>query len=232
MDILVIDIGGTSVKLRATSGGRARRLKSGTGMGPAEMVVGVTRLAADWPYDAVSVGYPGEVRGGRPSMEPKHLANGWLGFDFAAAFGRPVKVINDAAMQALGAYAGGRMLFMGLGTGLGTALVVEHVVQPMELTQLPYKNGMSFGDHLRQSGMERLGLETWRREVAAISRLLRNALVADDVVIGGGNARLVNPLPPHCRRGDNADAFKGGALLWQDVWSRGWRVAMRAAETP
>lgn len=216
LDILVIDTGGTRVKIRVNHRDEIRQAPTGPAMGPLDLVERVRALAADWPYDSVSLGYPGEVRSGRPSREPHNLGTGWIGFDFQSAFERPVKVVNDAAMQALGSYQGGRMLFLGLGTGLGSALVIDKLVQPMELSKLPYKNGETFGDSVRHSAIERLGLEGWTTEVFTVIELLRNALVADYVVVGGGNARLLKALPPYVRRGNNANAFEGGFRLWLD----------------
>jgi polyphosphate glucokinase len=216
MEILVVDIGGSQVKIRASSGENIRRAPSGSTATPQHMVDRILELSDGWHFDVISLGYPGEVRDGRPSLEPNHLGLGWVGFDFQSAFRRPVKIINDAAMQALGSYDGGRMLFLGLGTGLGSAMVVENVVQPMELSKLPYKNGFTFGDFLRQSGKERLGLPAWRQEVAEVATLLRAALVADYVMLGGGNAFLLRRLPPHTRLGNNANAFEGGFRLWRD----------------
>ena len=216
MEILVVDVGGSHVKIRASSAEEIRRAPSGSTATPQQIVDRILELADGWSFEVITLGYPGEVRGGRPSLEPNHLGRGWVGFDFQSAFGRPVKIINDAAMQALGSYQGGRMLFLGLGTGLGSAMVVDNVVQPMELSKLPYKNGFTFGDFLRQSGKERLGLPAWRQEVAAVATLLRAALVADYVIVGGGNAHILRNLPPHTRLGNNADAFKGGYRLWRD----------------
>jgi len=215
-DILVIDTGGTRVKMRVNHRDEIRQGPTGPAMTPRDLVERVRTLATDWSYDAVSLGYPGEVRSGRPSKEPHNLGTGWIGFDFQSAFGRPVKVVNDAAMQALGSYQGGRMLFLGLGTGMGSALVIDKLVQPMELSKLPYKNGETFGDSVRHSAIERLGLEVWKSEVSQVIEILRNALVADYVVVGGGNARLLKELPPYVRRGNNANAFEGGFRLWLD----------------
>jgi len=220
MRILVVDVGGTYVKMRASSGVEVRKAPSGPDLEPQPMVDLVRDLATDWEFDVLSLGYPGEVRDGRPSLEPNHLGRGWVGFDFEAAFGRPVRIVNDAAMQALGSYEGGRMLFLGLGTGLGSAMVVDNIVQPMEISQLPYKNGGTFGDSLRHSGMERLGLRAWRQEVARVVALLRAAMVADYVLLGGGNIRLLAELPPHARLGNNANAFVGGFRLWRDTTIR------------
>jgi polyphosphate glucokinase len=177
------------------------------------MVEGVKKLAADWAYDLVSIGYPGPVLGDRPIAEPHNLGRGWVGFDFARAFGRPVKVVNDAAMQALGSYKGGKMLFLGLGTGLGTAMVVEGVVAPMEIGHLPYEAG-SYEDYVGRAGLERHGKKKWRRHVADVVERLIAALQPDDIVIGGGNVIKLQAPPPPCRKGDNANAFRGGFLLW------------------
>jgi len=216
MEILVVDIGGSRVKIRCSGEKDSRSLLSGPAMTPDNMADGVLSLASDWSFDVVSLGYPGEARYGRPSKEPNHLARGWVDFDFRTAFGRPVKIVNDAAMQALGSYQGGRMLFLGLGTGLGSAIVIDNVVQPMELSHLPYKNGRTYGDFLRQSGLDRIGVEAWRQEVANVVALLRAGLVVDYVVIGGGNTRHLGAPPPHARLGDNANAFDGGFRLWRD----------------
>ena len=183
-------------------------------MTPDQLVKGVTDLASDWHFDVISLGYPGEVRSGRPSQEPHNLGPGWTGFDFEAAFQQPLKIVNDAAMQALGSYEGGRMLFLGLGTGLGSAMVINKMVHGMELSKLPYKNGETFGDYVRHSAIDRLGLPIWRDEVARVTILLRDALVADYVVVGGGNARLLGQLPPFVRLGSNANAFDGGFRMW------------------
>jgi predicted NBD/HSP70 family sugar kinase len=215
MRILVIDVGGTHVKVQAT--GRRQRVKfpSGPKMTPAKMIAAVRTATAGWKYDAVSIGYPGVVVHGRPLGEPHNLGRGWVGFDFKRAFGRrPVKMINDAAMQALASYQGKRMLFLGLGTGLGSALIVDGVLVPMELAHLPYKNGCTYEDYLGLAGLRRWGKRKWRRHVNEIVGLLQTALEADYVVLGGGNARLLKRLPAGVRRGDNAKAFRGGYRLW------------------
>ena len=216
MDILVVDIGGTRVKIRCSGAAETREIASGREMTPQRLTDRVLETADGWRFDGITLGYPGEARGGRPTLEPNHLGPGWIGFDFPSAFHKPVKIVNDAAMQALGSYQGGRMLFLGLGTGLGSAMVIGKAVQPMELSQLPYKDGGTFGDFLRHSGMTRLGVPAWQQELSEIVTLLRAALVADYVVLGGGNARLVDELPPHTRLGNNADAFEGGFRLWRD----------------
>jgi polyphosphate glucokinase len=214
MNVLVIDIGGTSVKLLATGQDAPRKFSSGPGLTPEQMVAGVVQAAAGWDYEAVSVGYPGPVLCGRPVSEPVNLGPGWVGFDFAAAFGRPTKVVNDAAMQALGSYEGGRMLFLGLGTGLGSALIVDGVIEPMELGHLPYRKA-TFEDYVGIRGLERLGKKKWRRLVADVVARLTAALEPESVVLGGGNVRKLKELPPKCRAGDNANAFIGGFRLWE-----------------
>ena len=215
MKILVIDVGGTHVKVLATGHKRRVQFPSGPRMTPAKMIAAVRAATAGWNYDAVSIGYPGPVVHGRPIGEPHNLGHGWVGFYFKKAWGRrPVKIINDAAMQALGSYQGGRMLFLGLGTGLGSALIVDRVLEPMELAHLPYKKGRTFEDYVGLAGLERRGRKKWRRQVAEVVRELRHAVQADEVVLGGGNARLLNRLPPHTRRGDNDNAFRGGYRLW------------------
>jgi polyphosphate glucokinase len=216
MRIMVVDIGGTHVKLLATGRRTPVRLPSGPHLTPNEMVKLVKAAAAGWQYDAVSVGFPAPVVHGRPVTEPHNLGPGWVGFNFHKAFGKPVKVINDAAMQALGSYQGGRMLFFGLGTGLGSALIVEGLVEPMELGHLPYKKGKTYEDYVGQRGLKRLGKKKWRKHVLdAISRL-RAAFEADDVVVGGGNAKLIEKWPAGIRTGSNTQAFRGGYRLWQD----------------
>ena len=180
------------------------------------MVSGVNRLAADWTYDAVSIGYPGPVLRGRPIAEPYNLGSGWVGFDFVAAFGRPVKVVNDAAMQALGSYRGGKMLFLGLGTGLGSTMIVDGIVEPMELGHLPYKKG-TYEDYIGKAGLERRGKKKWRRDVADVVARLIAALQPEDTVLGGGNVHKLKELPPHCRAGDNDNAFRGGFRLWEQT---------------
>ena len=212
-NVLVVDVGGTSVKILASGQNEHRSFPSGPTLTPKRMVSGVKKLAGGWMYDVVSIGCPGPVLRGRPVAEPYNLGRGWVGFDFAAAFGRPVKVVNDAAMQALGSYKGGKMLFLGLGTGLGTAMIVEGIVEPMELGHLPYKKG-TYEDYVGRAGLERHGKKKWRRHVADVVARLIAALEPDDTVIGGGNVRKLEALPPHCRAGDNANAFRGGFRMW------------------
>jgi polyphosphate glucokinase len=219
MKVLVVDIGGTHVKILATGQRVKREFASGPAMTPQQMVSGVRKLAGDWKYDVVSIGYPGPVLKGRPVVDPRNLGPGWVGFNFQAAFQRPVKLINDAAMQALGSYKGGRSLFLGLGTGLGTAFIVDGIVEPMELAHLPYKSG-TFEDYVGLKGLQKHGTKKWRREVADVVTRLSAALEPDDVVIGGGNAKRLKELPPGSRLGDNANAFLGGFRLWKDVGER------------
>ncbi len=214
MNILVVDIGGTHVKILATGQDQRRRFASGPTLTPRAMVSGVRKLAKGWNYDVVSVGYPGLVLKGRISAEPYNLSPGWIGFDFQQAFRRPVKVVNDAAMQALGSYVNGTMLFLGLGTGLGSALVVDGHVVPMELAHLSYRTG-TIEDYLGLRGLQRLGRKKWRKHVAFIVERFTAALHPDDIVIGGGNAKELKKLPPGCREGDNANAFTGGFRVWE-----------------
>lgn len=214
MRILVVDVGGTHVKVLATGRRVPVKVLSGPALTPRQMVRLVREATTNWSYDAVSIGYPGPVVNGKPISDPWNLGHGWVGFDFARAFGRPVKVINDAAMQALGSYKRGRMLFLGLGTGLGSALIVDGVLEPMELGHLPYRKGRSYEDYVGAAGLKRLGRKKWRRHVLDVIALLRNALQADDVVLGGGNAKLLDRLPVGVRLGNNAYAFIGGYRLW------------------
>ena len=218
MKILVLDVGGTHVKILATGHKTRLQFDSGPKMTAKEMVAQVKAVTsqAGWDYDVISIGYPGAVLHDRPVMEPHNLAKGWVGFNFARALGRPVKIINDAALQSIGSYRGGRMLFLGLGTGLGTALIVESMVEPMELAHLPYKKGRTFEDYVGLQGLERLGRKKWRKNVAEVIQLLKTATQADYVVLGGGNARLLKKLPPDTRLGNNDNAFRGGFRLWQD----------------
>jgi polyphosphate glucokinase len=214
--LLVIDVGGTNVKLLATGRRAARKVRSGPKLSAKQMVRRVLKATADWDYNLVTIGFPGPVVDGRPAMEPVNLGEGWVGFDFEAALERPVRLINDAAMQALGSYEGGRMLFLGLGTGLGSALIVEGVVAPMELAHLPYKKGRTFEDYVGERGLERLGKKKWIEAVFDVTARLKAAFVADYVVLGGGNARKLKKLPPGARLGDNRNAFRGGFRVWQE----------------
>jgi len=214
--VLAIDIGGTNVKILASGQEERRKYPSGKALTPDKMVAGVKELANGWEYEVVAIGYPGIVRQGRPVVEPHNLAKGWVGYDFQAAFGCPVKVLNDAAMQALGSYRGGTMLFLGLGTGLGTALVVDGTVVPMELAHLSIGR-KTFEDDLGARGLRRLGRKRWQKRVEAITLRFASALLLDDIVLGGGNAKKLIKLPEGCRLGDNANAFLGGFRLWEGV---------------
>lgn len=214
MKVLVVDIGGTHVKVLATGQTEHREFPSGPGMTPGRMVAGVKKLAADWKYDALSIGYPGVVVHNRPVSEPHNLGHGWVGFSCEKAFRRPVKLINDAALQALGSYKGGKLLFLGLGTGLGSAMVLDGMVEPMELGHLPYKKA-TYEDYVGLRGLEKWGKKKWRSHVADVVERLVTALEPDDVVLGGGNVKKLKKLPPGCREGDNANAFVGGFRLWE-----------------
>ncbi len=224
--ILVIDVGGTNVKVLATGQKEPIKIPSGPKMTAKKMVQEVRQATKDWNYSLVSIGYPGPVVHGHPLCNPHNLAGGWVGFDFRKAFGRPVKIVNDAAMQALGIYRGGRMLFLGLGTGLGSAMIVDGILEPMEVAHLPYKKGRTYEDYLGIRGLERLGKKKWRRHVADVAEELKNALEADYVVLGGGNAKLLKTLPPGCRLGDNSTAFTGGFRLWDEAAEKSkWNLA-------
>jgi polyphosphate glucokinase len=225
MRVLAIDIGGTHVKILATGQTEKRAIASGPTLTPRRMVTAVKRLAQGWTFDVVSIGYPGPVLHNRPMLEPHNLGRGWVGFDYARAFGKRVRILNDAAMQALGSYRGGRMLFIGLGTGLGTALVMEGQVEPLELAHLPYKKGRTYEDYVGLRGLERLGKKKWRKAVVDVIAQLRAAMQADYVVVGGGNARKLDHVPQGVALGDNANAFLGGFRMWEGESSRGRRTA-------
>jgi predicted NBD/HSP70 family sugar kinase len=214
MKILVIDVGGTHVKVRATSHRKEIKISSGRKMDARKMVGAVRKAVKGWHYDVITIGYPGLVLHGRIVGEPHNLRHGWISFEFEKAFGCPVRIINDAAMQALGGYEDGRMLFLGLGTGLGSAFIVGGKLEPMELAHLPYKKGRTYEDYVGNAGLKRLGKKKWRHHVNIIVRQLQRALEATTVVLGGGNARLLKKLPPGVRRGENSNAFKGGFRLW------------------
>ena len=214
MNILVIDVGGTHVKILASGEKVRREIDSGPTLTARQMVSSVKKLADGWEYDLVSIGYPGPVVHDRPMAEPHNLGKGWMGFNFAAAFKLPTKVINDAAMQALGSYRGGKMLFLGLGTGLGSAMILDGIVQPMELAHLPYKK-RTYEDYVGARALEEFGRKAWRKHVEDVVEYLVAALQPEDVVLGGGNATLLKQLPPLCRLGDNANAFKGGFRMWE-----------------
>ena len=213
--VLVIDVGGTSIKILATGQQERRKIPSGRAMTARAMVTAVKQLVEGWEYDAVSIGYPGPVIRGRPVAEPHNLGRGWVAFDFKKAFGCPVKVVNDAAMQALGSYDGGKMLFLGLGTGLGSAMIVDGIIEPMELAHMPYRRA-TYEYYVGKQGMKRVGKKRWRKNVAEVVDRLTAALEPDYVVLGGGNARKLKELPQGCRIGANANAFCGGFRLWED----------------
>ena len=214
MRVLAVDVGGTHVKILATGETEKREFDSGPKLTARQMVAGVKRLARGWRYDVVAIGYPGPVVHDRPVAEPHNLGAGWVGFDYAAAFGCLVRIVNDAAMQALGSYRGGRMLFLGLGTGLGTALIVDGRIEPMEIGHLPYLKH-TYEDYVSDRALERHGKKKWRKHVLDVIKRLGAALEPDEIVIGGGNVRHLKRLPAHCRAGDNANAFKGGFALWE-----------------
>lgn len=214
MRILVIDIGGTNVKVAGSWDRELLKVASGPTMTAGQMAERVLAATKDWEYDVVSIGYPGPVKANQPVKEPRNIGGGWKAFDFEAAFGKPVRVVNDAALQALGSYAGGRMLFMGLGTGLGTAIVSDGRLEPLEIAHLPYKKEQTFEEYLGEAGLERLGKERWIRNVGMVAEMLRNALLCDYVMLGGGNVRKIDTLPPHTRRGGNEYAIDGGIRLW------------------
>ncbi len=220
MKVLAIDVGGSHVKCLASGQSRPCRFVSGPTMTAEAMAAVVLAATRDWRYEAVSIGFPGPVMHGAPVREPHNLGGGWVGFDFGRAFARPVKVVNDAAMQALGSYEGGRMLFLGLGTGLGSALIVDGEIEAMELAHLPYRKGRTYEDYVGARGLERLGKKRWRKAVLDVIESLNAALRPDYVVLGGGNARNLKTLPGYVRRGDNANAFIGGFRLWDDSGAR------------
>lgn len=216
MKILVIDVGGTHVKVKLQGQEEILKLPSGPTLTPAQMVEMVRQATATWAYDAATFGIPAPLLHDKIVLEPVNLGKGWMGFDFAAALGKPVKLINDAAMQALGSYQGGRMLFLGLGTGLGTAMVFDGLVAPMELGHLPYKKGRTFEEYVGTAALKRLGRRKWEATVGDVVRVLKNAVLADYVVLGGGNAKKLDELPPSARLGDNGNAFVGGERVWED----------------
>jgi len=213
--VLAIDVGGTHVKALASGHKEPRKIPSGPTLTARRMVTGIKQATSDWTYDVVSIGYPGAVVHNRPVAEPHNLAPGWIGFDYRKAFGKPIRIVNDAAMQALGSYQGGRMLFLGLGTGLGSALIVDGVLEPMELAHLPYRKGRTYEDYIGLDGLQRLGRKKWRQQVRDVVEQLKTALQADYVVIGGGNVKELDEMPPGARPGNNANAFLGGFRLWK-----------------
>ena len=216
MQILVVDVGGTHVKILAAGQETVRKFVSGSSLTAEKMGAGVLKAAEGWKYEVVSIGYPGPVLRGKPVSEPHNLAPGWVGFDFEAAFGCPVKLINDAAMQALGSYEGGKMLFLGLGTGLGSTMIVDGIVEPMELGHLPYRKG-TYEDYVGIRGLKRVGKKKWRHYVEDVVARLIAALEPDYVVLGGGNVHKLKEIPPSCRVGENTNAFRGGFRLWEEA---------------
>ena len=215
MKVLVIDIGGTHVKLASTDNRVPIKIVSGPSMTAKQMVADVLAASEGWEYDAISIGYPGPVAHDRPLAEPHNLAPGWMGFPYQSAFPKPIRFINDAAMQALGGYTGGKMLFLGIGTGLGSALIVDNVVVPLELAHLPYKNGRTYEEYIGLEGLERRGKKEWRLSVLDVIARMRAAFVADYVVLGGGNAKLMKKLSKGVLLGANSNAITGGIALWQ-----------------
>jgi polyphosphate glucokinase len=213
--VLVIDVGGTNVKMFMSCFKEPAKVPSGPTMTVRKMVAIVKTTTADWTYDRISIGYPGPIINGRPLREPHNLGGGWVGFDYKKAFGVPVKIMNDASMQALGSYEGGRMLFLGLGTGLGSAMIVDGVLQPMELAHLSYKKGKTYEDYLGVRGLKKSGKKKWRKNVAKITEKLKEALAADYVVLGGGNSKKLKKVPEGARLGKNDNAFKGGFRVWE-----------------
>ncbi len=229
MNVLAVDVGGTHVKILASGQTERREFASGPTLNAKQMVDRVKALAADWKYDRVTVGYPGPVLRNRPVAEPHNLGRGWVGFDFETAFERPVKVMNDAAMQALGSYKGGKMLFLGLGTGLGSALIADGIAEPMELGHLPYRKS-TYEDYVGLRGLTAHGEKKWRKYVEDVIVRLVAALEPDDVVLGGGNVKRLNELPPGCRVGDNANAFLGGFRAWEEQTAKGGPGRPRKAQ--
>ncbi len=218
MIVLTIDIGGSHVKVLTSDRSEPRRADSGSSMGPEAMLAAVREMTADWQYDAVTIGYPGVVKGDQIMGEPRNLGPGWTTWEYRQAFACPVKLVNDAAMQAVGSYDGGVMLFLGLGTGLGSALIVRGEIQPLELAHLPYRHGRSYEDYLGDDGLHRLGKRKWTRHVWSVVELLRRGLLPDYVVLGGGNIRYLKDFPAQVHRGSNANAFTGGFRLWQSPY--------------
>jgi len=215
MKILVVDVGGTTIKILATGHRTPVKIPSGPTMTPKRMARLVCEAVAEWDYSVVSIGVPGPVKRGKLVKEPKNLGRGWVRFDYRKAFGHPVRLMNDAAMQALGSYKGGCMLFLGLGTGLGSALIVDGVIAPMELAHVPYMKGHTYEQFVGKAALERIGKRKWRKRVAEMTTRLKLAFVADDVVLGGGNAKHLRRLPPGVRLGRNGNAFVGGFRLWK-----------------
>jgi polyphosphate glucokinase len=231
LKVLVVDVGGNNIKLLVSGQRVPRKIPSGPTLTARRMVAAVKLVTSDWRYDAVAIGYPGPVGNGHPLQEPVNLGRGWVHFDYARAFGKPVRIVNDAVMQALGSYRGGRMLFLGLGTGLGAALVVEGHLQPLEIAHLPYRNGKTYEEFVGKRGQDRMGKKRWRRVVAEIVPRLFDAFQVDEVVIGGGNAKQLKDVPRGARLGDNANAFAGGFRLWERASERRRRAALVVPDT-
>jgi len=215
--VLVVDVGGNNVKLSMAGHKEPLKIPSGPKLTPAKMAAEVAKAVAGWKYDAVTIGYPGATKNGRPAREPHNLGGGWVRFDYGKAFKKPVRLVNDAALQALGSYEGGRMLFLGLGTGLGSALVADGVLMPLELAHLPYRKGRTYEDYVGERGLKRMGAAKWTRHVARVVALLKHALQADHVVLGGGQTRKLEALPPGARVGSNTNALTGGIRLWDEA---------------
>ena len=215
MKILVVDVGGNNIKLLVNGQKTSCKVPSGPTLSAARMAAAVKKSMAGSNYDAVTIGFPGPVKNGRPAAEPVNLGRGWVRFDYARAFGKPVRVVNDAVMQALGSYRGGRMLFLGLGTGLGAALVIEGIPQPLEIAHLPYRSGKTYEGFLGKRALDRMGKKRWRQIVGEIIPRLHHAFQVDEIVLGGGNVKLLKALPPATRLGSNANAFTGGFRLWE-----------------
>lgn len=223
-NVLAIDIGGSHVKVRIPADPDRRRFVSGPDLGPKQMVEGVKEIVTGWKFDRVSIGIPAPIANNTATIDPKNLGSGWKNFDFEDAFGLPTKIVNDAAMQAIGSYDGGSMLFLGLGTGLGTCLIDKYVVHPTEIAHMPYKNGKTYEDYVGEAALEKDGKKEWRKNLLDIAEVLKEGLLPDYIVLGGGNVKKFkddDPLPSYCRRGDNANAFAGGFRMWDDEWKNG-----------
>jgi len=217
VDILTIDIGGTNLKILCSGEPKRRKVKSGKNLTPESVVQIVDEVCSDWAWDAISIGYPSPVVGGRPLLNPSNLGTGWVGFEYEAAFGCPVKILNDAAMQALGSYHGGRMLFLGLGTGLGSAMIEDGRLEPLELGHMPFKDGECFEYFTGKRGLKRMGFDAWRDVIFEVCEQFVSAIDPDYVVLGGGNVKKLDLLPSRCERGSNANAFIGGFRMWEDT---------------
>ena len=225
MKVLVIDVGGTNIKVASSDMRVPVKIPSGPQMTAEQMASDVLAATQGWVYDRITIGYPGPVVNDRPLAEPHNLAAGWIDFPYRLAFKKPIRFINDAAMQALGGYRGGRMLFLGIGTGLGSAMIFDGLVIPLELAHLPYKNGRTYEEYIGLVGLERRGVKRWRRSVLDVVERLQAALVCDSVLLGGGNAKLMKELPSHVILGANSNAIDGGIKLWQDSLSPLMKVA-------